>query len=106
MGFNNFCYNCYSLVKLPDNFDVSSGANFSNFCRNCPSLVKVNIKLANVSVLLSASTLIDIQSLQYIADNAPTATKTLAIGSANITRAGGSSGTIITTLTNKGWTVN
>ena len=44
--------------------------------------------------------------MQYMADNAPTvSSKTLRLGSVNIARAGGSTGTIISTLTSKGWTV-
>ena len=108
-SFSYFCYYCYSLVQLPDNLDTSSGTYFSSFCQSCYSLVKANIKLSarsNVTTITGWS-FIDIQSLRYIANNAPTVSgKTLTIGSINITRAGGTSGTIISTLTNKGWTVN
>ena len=46
-------------------------------------------------------------ALQFMADNAPTVSgKTLTLNAPNIITAGGSSGTIISTLTNKGWTVN
>lgn len=49
---------------------------------------------------------ISLASLQFLATNAPTVSgKTLTIGSENIARAGGASGTIISTLTGKGWTV-
>ena len=76
----------------------------------CYSLVKANIKLPSRSITtLSSDNHISIDSLRYIANNAPTVTAgsaTLTIGSTNISRAGGASGTIITTLTNKGWTVN
>lgn len=64
---------------------------------------------ANVKWVFDDSNLprpISLASLQYMATNAPTVSgKTLTIGDLNIARAGGASGTIITTLTNKGWTV-
>ena len=45
--------------------------------------------------------------MRYIADNAPTTSgNTLTIGSDNIERANAYDTTIITTLTEKGWTVN
>lgn len=39
-SFYNFCDSCYSLTKLPDSLDTSSGTNFTNFCRCCYSLTK------------------------------------------------------------------
>ena len=47
------------------------------------------------------------ENWEYIANNAPTVSgKTLSIGTTNIDICGGASGTIISTLTGKGWTVN
>ena len=40
-NFSNFCYNCYSLTKLPDNIDTSSCTDFSSFCSDCYSLTKL-----------------------------------------------------------------
>ena len=40
-SFSQFCYNCYSLTKLPDNLDTSSSREFYNFCSNCYSLTKL-----------------------------------------------------------------
>ena len=40
-NFSNFCQNCYSLTKLPDNLDTSSGTSFNYFCQNCYSLTKL-----------------------------------------------------------------
>ena len=40
-GFSGFCYNCYSLTNLPDSLDTRKGTNFSNFCRYCYSLTKL-----------------------------------------------------------------
>ena len=39
--FSYFCYGCYSLAKLPDNLDTSSGTNFSYFCYYCYNLTKL-----------------------------------------------------------------
>ena len=39
--FSGFCLECYSLTKLPDNLDTSSGTDFTNFCYNCRSLTKL-----------------------------------------------------------------
>ena len=51
--------------------------------------------------------IIPLECLEFMANHAPTVSgKTLKIGETNIERAGGSSGTIISTLTGKGWTVN
>mgnify|MGYP007012479830 CR=1 FL=1 len=50
--------------------------------------------------------IIPLECLEFMANHAPTVSgKTLKIGETNILRAGGSSGTIISTLTSKGWTV-
>ena len=40
-SFNGFCQNCYYLTKLPDSLDTRKGTNFSNFCRYCYSLTKL-----------------------------------------------------------------
>ena len=40
-SFNQFCLECYSLTKLPDILDTSSGTNFTGFCQNCRSLTKL-----------------------------------------------------------------
>ena len=40
-NFNNFCYYCVSLTKLPDSLDTSSGKIFSSFCAYCFSLTKL-----------------------------------------------------------------
>ena len=105
-----FAY-CYSLEATSDVFDlsgVSSSSNNSYLLYCCYSLVKANIKLQDRTLTsLSSNTNISVESLKYIADNAPTVSgKTLTLGSTLIAKAGGASGTIITTLTNKGWTVN
>ena len=132
-NFSSFCSGCVSLQKLPDNLDTSDGTNFTGFLGQCQyltqtsdvldlsngtvftnafqqssSLIKANIKLGRYSINISPSGSLDIQSLEYIANNAPTVTGTvtLTIGATNIERAGGASGTIIQTLVNKGWTVN
>ena len=39
--FSYFCYYCYSLTKLPDSLDTSSGTGFSYFCNYCQSLTKL-----------------------------------------------------------------
>ena len=48
-NFSNFCAECYSLTKLPDNLDTSSGTNFSNFCAYCYSLTKLPDSLGTSS---------------------------------------------------------
>lgn len=64
-------------------------------------LPQYNVTLGNSNVIIKPD------CWQYIADNAPVVSgKTLTIGSQNITLAGGTSGTIISVLTSKGWTVN
>ena len=107
--FSNFCQNCYSLTKLPDSLDTSSGTDFNGFCFNCYSLTKANIILpADYDITtLKSSNKLTVASMRYIADHAPTTSgHTLTIGNTNIARANAYDPTIITTLTGKGWTVN
>ena len=108
-NFSSFCYNCYTLTKLPDNLDTSKGTNFSSFCSYCYALTKANIILPaayNITTLKDSNKL-TVASMRYIADHAPTTSgHTLTIGSTNIARANAYDPTIITTLTGKGWTVN
>lgn len=111
VSLNTFFYKNFTLQSFDFlyNFNLKFGTNFSYFCSNCYSLTKVNIKLGTVSITtLSNSKSISIDSLRYIADNAPTVATatTLTIGQANITRTGGADGYVVQTLTSKGWTVN
>ena len=39
--FSYFCFGCYTLTKLPDNLDTSSGTSFNYFCQNCRALTKL-----------------------------------------------------------------
>lgn len=106
-SFGSFCYQCVALVELSDVLDVAKGTSFGDFLSGCTALVKANIQLGSTSIYsLSSSSILDVESLAYIANNAPTASASLTIGSTNISRAGGASGTIISTLTSKGWTVS
>lgn len=67
----------------------------------------VKIKLPRCNFNISIANNLSKESLQYMADNAPTVySKTLRLSSINIARAGGATGTIISKLTSKGWTVN
>jgi len=68
---------------------------------------KITFTTAGCPVTGSHTALFTKESLQYMADNAPTITvsATLQLGWMNIEIAGGASGTIISTLTSKGWTV-
>lgn len=69
-----------------------------------PSSANINIKFADNTY---AYLVLTKESLQYMAEHAPTVeNKTLTIGDANIAICGGTGSEIITTLTNKGWTVN
>ena len=107
--FYLFCYQCYTLAKLPDSLDTSSGTKFSSFFDRCYALTKANIILPaayNITTL-NYSNKLTVASMRYIADHAPTtSSQTLTIGSTNIARANAYDPTIITTLTGKGWTVN
>ena len=89
-GFSYFCTGCYSLTKLPDNLDTSSGTDFYNFCAGCYALTKANIILPaayNITTL-NASNKLTVASMRYIADNAPTTSgHALTIGNINIERA-------------------
>lgn len=132
-NFNNFCGNCSNLMYLPDRLDTSNGTQFDNFCQNCfllqtlaivndlsrattagniyvnsYALVNANIKLPNANVpTLYASKKLTVDSIRYIANNAPTVTsKTLTLGGDNISRANAADPSIIQSLTTKGWTVN
>lgn len=82
-------------------------SSLSQWFANNHVLINLKLKLsANSNYSFTQSKFISVESLQYIADNAPTVTgKTLSIGADNIARAGGATGTIISTLTSKGWTV-
>ena len=108
-SFESFFNQCYALTKLPDSLDTSSGTKFSSFFDRCYALTKANIILPaayNITTL-SYSNKLTVASMRYIADHAPTTSgHTLTIGSTNIERANAYDPTIITTLTEKGWTVN
>ena len=97
------------MTKLPDNLDTSKCTSFYYFLNSCYALTKANIILPaayNITTL-NASNKLTVASMRYIADHAPTTSShTLTIGSTNIARANAYDQTIITTLTEKGWTVN
>ena len=85
----------YSDATFDNNLPLT---NFNRAYITLPSTINVNI---NSYITLTED------NWSYIAEHAPSVSGlTLTIGSANIAACGGSSGTIITTLTNKGWTVN
>lgn len=108
-----------SLVKANQNFpgylmSKSLDLDLSNLETSSTATVSggrllenVKIKLPRNNFNISDSNNLSKESLQYMADNAPTvSSKTLRLSFVNITRAGGATGTIISKLTNKGWTVN
>jgi len=122
------------LPNLPDGYDFSSlttdwdftlntvlsGGLYSystpRLCRMYVTLPKANVKLCTYNEGLSgqvvnnysqAGIVLTGDNWQYIAEHAPTVSgKTLTIGARNIANAGGATGTIISMLTSKGWTVN
>ena len=76
INFNSFCSGCYSLTKLPDNLNTSKGTNFSNFCQNCYALTKLPDNLntskgTNFSYFCS-----DCYSLTKLPDNLDTSSGT------------------------------
>jgi hypothetical protein len=68
---------------------------------------KITFATAGSPLTGAHTPLFTIESLEYMAEYAPTITAnaTLQLGWQNIQTAGGASGTIISALTNKGWTV-
>ena len=102
----------HKLPNLPYGLDLSSiTSNLTLGVSNCGMnrIREAYIKLPNANFIINSSSGIVFteDNWQYIADNAPTVSgKTLTMGNMNIEICGGTSGTIISTLTNKGWTVN
>ena len=70
--FNNFCSNCYALTKLPDNLDTSKGTNFSSFCIYCQSLTKLPDNLDTSSSTDFNSFCANCYSLTKLPDNLDT----------------------------------
>ena len=75
-NFSNFCYSCYSLTKLPDNLDTSSGTNFSNFCYSCYFLTKLPDNLVTSSGTNFSYFCYQCYSLTKLPDNLDTSSGT------------------------------
>lgn len=107
---NHFLKGCSSLTTIDSVIDWSnatqSSANSTAFLE-CYNLRNMKLKIGAYTFNISGACNLSPESLEYIANNAPTVSgMTLTIGTQNIANAGGTSGTIISTLTGKGWTVN
>ena len=102
----------HKLPNLPYGLDLSSITSNLTLGTSNPGANRIReayIKLpnANFTIYSSSGIIFTKDNWQYIADNAPTVSgKTLTMGNMNIAICGGATDTIISTLTNKGWTVN
>lgn len=112
-AFNDFPFilDCSEFASSSNTWYIGSSQWTSQYYRIAVPQ-KLYIKLPNMNVNWYAinpgqNALIPLDCLQYMANNAPTvSSRTLTIGAQNIAYAGGASGSIISTLTSKGWTVN
>ena len=99
------------LPNLPYGLDFSSSTtNLTLGSTTCSmnNIREAYIKLPNANFTIKQNSGISFsrENWEYIANNAPTVSgKTLTMGMINIAICGGTDGTIIQTLTNKGWTV-
>lgn len=102
----------HKLPNLPYGLDLSSITSDLTLGTSNPGANRIReayIKLpnANFTIYSSSGIIFTKDNWQYIADNAPTVSgKKLTMGNMNIAICGGATGTIIPTLTSKGWTVN
>lgn len=103
-----FSSDAYTLPNLPYGLDLSGITTALSLSGSAQKMREAYITLPNANFTLSdKGVTFTKENWQYIADNAPTVSgKTLTMGSLNINICGGASGTIISTLTSKGWTVN
>lgn len=112
--FSKFLYDCRIVGDGSSEglyLDLSKATTITDAFYNLQQVENLFIKLPALSVSLSNCSRLTKAALQYLADNAADASAlatkpTLTLGSTLIARAGGTSGTIISTLTSKGWTVN
>ena len=74
--FSYFCNGCYSLTKLPDNIDTSSGTNFALFCYQCFTLAKLPDSLDTSSGTNFQSFCADCRDLTKLPDNLDTSSGT------------------------------
>ena len=75
-SFNYFCQNCYSLTKLPDNLDTSKGTNLGSFCNSCYSLTKLPDNLDTSSGTSFSSFCQNCYSLTKLPDSLDTSSGT------------------------------
>lgn len=106
------------VSNLPYGLDLSTvtsditlgGASYANTSSDFQAYVTlppVNVTMHTNTNSTYFTTTLSKDNWAYIAEHAPTVSgKTLTMGQINIDICGGTSGTIITTLTNKGWTVS
>lgn len=114
LATNTFTSN-RGLPPMPDGLDLSNVTNDITFgyTNAIEEELFVNknyrmyCKLPAVNITMTRNLTLTNDNWEYIATNAPSVVgKTLSAGAENISIMGGSSGTIIQTLVNKGWTVN
>ena len=74
--FSHFCNGCFSLTKLPDNLDTSSGTNFALFCYQCYTLAKLPDNLNTSSGTNFQSFCADCRALAKLPDNLDTSSGT------------------------------
>ena len=102
----------HTLPNLPYGLDLTSvttNLTLGTTDGGMNNIKEAYIKLPNADFTITKNSgiVFSRDNWQYIADNAPTVSgKTLTMYGVNIAVCGGSNGQIITTLTNKGWTVN
>lgn len=107
-------FNSYAhlLPNLPYGYDMSQrtddftlGVSQTGYNRIKEAYIK--LPSGNFQINGSSQIIFSKDNWEYIATNAPTvSSKTLSMGSLNISICGGAGGTIISTLTGKGWIVN
>ena len=74
--FAYFCSECYSLIKLPDNLDTSSGTDFALFCYKCYALAKLPDSLDTSSGTSFQSFCADCRAMTKLPDNLDTSSGT------------------------------
>lgn len=98
----------YTLPNLPYGLNLSGVTTALYLSGSSQKMREAYITLPNANFTLSdKGVTFTKDNWQYIAQHAPTVSnKTLSMGAINIAICGGATGTIISTLTSKGWTVN
>ena len=102
----NFYYawnGCFSLTTIGQ-LDLSSGTNFTNAWRSCSNLTNLGgFGAISADIDLSASTLLTVDSMMNIINQAATVTgKTMKFGSDNLAKLTDEQKAV---ATNKGWTL-